>query len=157
MTDSPALTVEAPAVVRRSRRRPLIVLGLIALVIGVLLSQGLFNSLDYFKTVDDVYAHRLAVGTTDIRLEGVVKKGSVVRTTFGANFVLTGSHHREVAVREVGMPPQLFQANIPVVVIGRFTSSTSFTFRANQIMVKHSASYIAENPNRVKAPNGTVR
>ena len=157
MTDNQTLTVEAPSVVRRSRRRPLIVLGLIALVIGVLLSQGLFNSLDYFKTVDEVYVHRIAVGTTDIRLEGVVKKGSVVRTTFGANFVLTGSHHREVTVHEVGAPPQLFQANIPVVVIGHFTTSTSFTFRANQIMVKHSASYIAKNPNRVKAPNGTVR
>ena len=157
MVDNQVLTVEAPAVVRRSRLRPLVVLGLIAVIIGALLSQGLFNSLDYFKTVDEVYAHRLAVGTTDIRLEGVVKKGSVVRTTFGANFVLTGSQHRDVAVHEVGTPPQLLQANIPVVVIGHFTTATSFTFRANQIMVKHSASYIAQNPNRVKAPNGTVR
>ena len=157
MVDNQALTVEAPPAQRRSRRRPLIVLGLMVVVIGALLSQGLFHSLDYFKTVDDVYAHRLAVGTTDIRLEGVVKKGSVVRTTFGANFVLTGSRHHEVSVREVGTPPQLFQADIPVVVIGHFATATDFTFRANQIMVKHSASYIAQNPNRVKAPNGTVR
>jgi hypothetical protein len=30
-------------------------------------------------------------------------------------------------------------------------------FEGTQIMVKHSASYIAAHPNRVKAPNGTSR
>jgi len=60
-------------------------------------------------------------------------------------------------VRESGSPPQLFQGNIPVVVDGHFTSATSRVFVANQIIVKHSSSYVAQHPNRVKAPNGSVR
>jgi cytochrome c-type biogenesis protein CcmE len=134
-----------------------VVLGALVLVVGGLLSQGLFSSLNYFKTVDEVVAHRMAVGTTDIRLEGVVKPGSVIRTTFGANFVLTGTGRTVVTVHATGTPPQLFQANIPVVVVGHFTTLTNYTFAANQIMVKHSASYIAQNPTRVTAPNGSVR
>jgi hypothetical protein len=30
-------------------------------------------------------------------------------------------------------------------------------FDGTQILVKHTASYIAQHPSRVKAPNGTTR
>jgi hypothetical protein len=36
-------------------------------------------------------------------------------------------------------------------------SKRSLTFEGTQIMVKHTASYIAQHPSRVKAPNGSVR
>jgi len=133
------------------------VLVVLALAVVALLSQGLLHSLDYFKTVDEVMAHRAAVGTSVIRLEGVVQAHSIARTSSGASFVLTGSHHDEVRVRAHGTPPQLFQANIPVVVVGHFVSTTSNVFEGTQILVKHTASYIAQHPTRVKAPNGTTR
>ena len=41
-------------------------------------------------------------------------------------------------VANTGSPPQLFQARIPVVVVGHFTSATSTRFVSNTIMVKHS-------------------
>jgi cytochrome c-type biogenesis protein CcmE len=91
-----------------------------------------------------------------MRLEGVVKSGSIVRTSTGASFYVTGSKG-EVFVKSNGTPPQLFQDNIPVVVVGHFTTKTSMNFAGSQIMVKHTASYIEKNPNRVKAPNGSVR
>jgi cytochrome c-type biogenesis protein CcmE len=62
-----------------------------------------------------------------------------------------------VSVVAHGTPPQLFQANVPVVVAGHFTSATSDVFDGTQILVKHTASYIAQHPTRVKAPNGTTR
>jgi cytochrome c-type biogenesis protein CcmE len=89
-------------------------------------------------------------------LEGVVKPHTIDRTSRGASFVMTGGD-KEVFVNATGSPPQLFQANIPVVVEGHFTSETSDNFVATQILVKHTATYIAKHPNRVKAPNGTVR
>jgi cytochrome c-type biogenesis protein CcmE len=87
----------------------------------------------------------------------VVEPRTVSRTARGADFWITGGRGERVYVREVGAPPQLFRANIPVVVQGHFTSDTSSIFRADQILVKHTASYIAQHPSRVKAPNGTVR
>jgi len=133
------------------------VLAVLAIAIVALLSQGLLHSLDYFKTVDEVLANRSAVGTKVIRLEGVVKAHTITRTSSGASFVLSGSGRHQVRVLAHGTPPQLFQANIPVVVVGHFTSVTSDLFDGTQILVKHTASYIAQHPTRVKAPNGTTR
>lgn len=129
----------------------------LALAIGVLLSQGLLHSLNYFKTVDEVFASRAAVGTEVIRLEGLVAPRSITRTSSGASFWVTGSRGHRVFVEAHGTPPQLFQADIPVVVVGHFTTATSYVFDGSQIMVKHTASYSAQYPNRVKAPNGTHR
>jgi cytochrome c-type biogenesis protein CcmE len=129
----------------------------LALAVLALLSQGLLHSLNYFETVDEVLASRAQIATTTIRLEGVVKPHTVVRTSNGASFWLTGSGAHQVYVVEHGSPPQLFQASIPVVVVGHFTTKTSLTFDGTQIMVKHTSSYIAQHPTRVKAPNGTVR
>lgn len=149
--------VAPPASSSRSRWRTIGVLVVLALAVLALLSQGLLHSLNYFETVDQVLAKRAAIGTEVIRLEGVVKPGSIVRTSSGAKFVLTGSGSKQVRVDAHGSPPQLFQADIPVVVVGHFTTSTSNEFDGTQIMVKHTSTYIATHPNRVKAPNGSVR
>ncbi len=135
----------------------MLVLGALVLAIIALLSQGILHSLNYFETVDQALAQRAKVGTEVIRLEGVVKPGSIERTSKGASFVLTGSKDRRVFVDAHGSPPELFQADIPVVVVGHFTSVTSLDFDGTQIMVKHTATYIAAHPKRVKAPNGTTR
>ena len=149
--------VEPPPSKNRSRRRSILVLAVLVLAVLALLSQGLLHSLNYFETVDEVFAHRASIGTEVIRLEGVVEPGSITRSSNGATFVLTDSKDQRVYVDAHGSPPQLFQANIPVVVVGHFTSATSHQFDGAQIMVKHSASYIAAHPTRVKAPNGTSR
>ncbi len=152
------LTPVAPPPSRsRSSRRSLAVIAVLVAVVVVLLSQGLLTSLNYFETVDQALAQRGSLGTREIRLEGVVAPGSIARTNDGASFTVTGSRGRHVFVVAQGSPPQLFQANIPVVVVGHFASATSLQFDGTQIMVKHSSSYIAAHPNRVKAPNGTSR
>jgi cytochrome c-type biogenesis protein CcmE len=145
----------APA---RSRRHPtrgrLWVVG--AVLVGAfafLLVEGLGSSLNYFETVDQAVQHRATLGTQTFRLEGVVVPGSVHRSQGGVDFVAAGSVHR-VAVVNHGNPPELFQPNIPVVVVGHFSGNT---FVSDQLIVDHSAQYIQQHPNRVKAPNGTTR
>jgi cytochrome c-type biogenesis protein CcmE len=149
--------VAAPSTRRRGRGRTLGVLVVLAAAVLVLLGQGLLHSLNYFETVDQALGARARLGTSEFRLEGVVEPTTITRTARGANFWIAGARGERVFVRAVGSPPQLFQANIPVVVQGHFVSATSDTFDADQILVKHTASYIAAHPARVRAPNGTVR
>jgi len=152
--DLPPVIATAP---KKSRRRTFVVIGVLVVAIGLLLSQGMLHSLDYFKTVSEVYKDRASVGIKPVRLEGMVVKGTVVRTSHGADFVIRGKKSETVSVTAIGTPPQLFRPGIPVVVVGTFTTTTSYTFRATQIMVKHSAEYIQKNPDRVKGSDGSVR
>jgi cytochrome c-type biogenesis protein CcmE len=140
---------------RRRRLRLLVVFALLAGAIVYLLVEGLGSSLDYFDTVSQALAHKTGIGTTVFRLEGVVVPGSVHRSANGADFEVSGGGQR-IAVHNSGSPPELFQPNIPVVVVGHFTSSGSDLFVSNQIMVKHSATYIAAHPTRVRGPNGKI-
>jgi cytochrome c-type biogenesis protein CcmE len=156
--DRTELTPIVPAPVRRRNNlRTIGVIVVLVAAVGLLLSQGLLHNLNYFETVDEALASKAKLGTQSVRLEGVVQKGTITRTDLGASFVIDGSGHHHVFCRVSGTPPQLFQANIPVVVVGHFASTASLTFVGNEIMVKHSSNYIAAHPNRVKAPNGTVR
>jgi cytochrome c-type biogenesis protein CcmE len=118
-----------------------------------LLVKGLGSSLDYYLTVNQAVQQKATLGTRDFRLEGVVVPGTVHNTATGVEFSVTSNGVSE-EVSNTGTPPQLFQPNIPVVVVGHFSGNA---FDSNQIMVKHSASYIAAHPNRVTAPNGTKR
>lgn len=155
---SSSLEPQAPAPERRrsSRGRLVAVLCVLVAAVGVLLFLGLSSSLNYFQTVDQAVAERSSLGAKTIRLEGTVVKGSVERTDQGATFTLRGRRH-EVRVVNTGTPPQMFQGDIPVVAVGHFAPGTPVTFRSNEIMVKHSSSYIADHPDRVKAKDGTVR
>jgi cytochrome c-type biogenesis protein CcmE len=148
----------APARAARSRRPRLrlwLVAGVLLVAFAYLLVEGLGSSLDYFDTVDQALANRAALGTSSFRLEGVVVPGTIRPTGVGADFrVAEGS--RSVPVENAGTPPQLFGPDIPVVVVGHFAPGSD-TFLSDQVMVKHSANYIAGHPDRVKAPNGSVR
>jgi cytochrome c-type biogenesis protein CcmE len=142
---------------RRTSRRVLLVFVLLAAALVFLLVEGLGSSLDYFDTVSQAYAHRASLGTSTFRLEGTVVPGSIVGTARGSDFSICQGPH-VVRVSNVGSPPALFQARIPVVVVGHFSSDTSNRFDSTSILVKHSATYTADYPNRVKAgaPSGPV-
>ena len=156
--DSAALApIELAPPSRRGRGRTLLVVTVLAAAVIGLASQGLLHNLNYFDTVRQALAQRHTLGTAEFRLEGVVTDGSIQRTSTGASFYLNGSRPHQIFVVAYGQPPQLFQGNIPVVVDGHFTSVSSMTFVATQIIVKHSSTYVARHPHRVQAPNGSVR
>jgi cytochrome c-type biogenesis protein CcmE len=130
--------------------------GVAAVLVGafaVLLVEGLGSSLNYFETVDQALAHKATLGSQTFRLEGVVVPGTVHRIRGGVSFVAAGTEHK-VDVVNHGNPPQLFQPDIPVVVVGHFAGTA---FISDQLIVDHSAQYVQAHPNRVKAPNGTTR
>lgn len=144
----PALPPSRPR--RRAGRRLWLVFAVLLAAFVFLLVEGLGSALNYFDTVDQAFAHRATLGTRTFNLEGDVVAGSIHPTAVGTNFeIAQGSH--TVAVTNTGSPPQLFQADIAVVVVGHFTSDVSHAFVSHQILVKHSENYCAAHPERVKA------
>jgi cytochrome c-type biogenesis protein CcmE len=135
------------------RGRLLVVGALLVGAFAFLLVKGLGSSLDYFETVNQALAGKAMLGTKTFRLEGLVVPGSVERHRGGVDFTASGSRGR-IEVVNTGNPPQLFQPDIPVVVVGHFAGDR---FVSNQIIVDHSAQYVARYPQRVRAPNGSTR
>ncbi len=160
MTGAPTIErprpTEGSSTRRRTKRRLWFVGAVLVGALVFLLVEGLGSSLNYFNTVDQALAQRSSLGTSTFRLEGLVVPGSIERTAQGADFAVSEGSNR-VVVHDVGSPPELFQQDIPVVVVGHFASPSTPLFLANQVMVKHSANYIASHPGRVRAPNGSVR
>jgi cytochrome c-type biogenesis protein CcmE len=140
----------------RTRVRLAVVGVVLVAALVFLLVEGLGSSLNYFDTVDQALAQKASLGTSTVRLEGLVVPHSIVNTAVGTDFSIAESG-RTIRVDNTGSPPQLFQPNIPVVVVGHFQSPTSALFQSNSILVKHTADYVASYPARVRAPNGTVR
>ena len=144
---------------RRQRRRLEVVGMVIVAAIGFLIFKGITSAIVFFKTANEAVAQRATLGNSTFQLEGMVMPGTV-RTTRDASgttvdFVVESSGVK-VAVTNTGSPPQLFQPGIPVIVVGHFVGTTD-RFASDQILVKHSNSYIAAHPNRVRALNGTTR
>ncbi len=135
---------------RRRARRAWAALGIVIVAIGFLLYKGLGNSLVYFRTAAGAVQDRAQLGNKTFRLEGIVVPGSIHETGTGVDFSVESSNVF-VQVHDIANPPQLFQPNIPVVLVGHFQQNI---FLSNQIMVKHSASYVAGHPDRVATVNG---
>ncbi|HXW34168.1 MAG TPA: cytochrome c maturation protein CcmE [Acidimicrobiales bacterium] len=121
--------------------------------VAFLLAKGLGSSLDYFETVDQAVAQHAMLEGKTFRLEGLVLPGTVHQVPGGVSFVAGGSKHK-IDVVNHGSPPQLFQPDVPVVVVGHFSGNG---FVSDQIIIDHTAQYIAAHPQRVRAPNGSVR
>jgi cytochrome c-type biogenesis protein CcmE len=140
----------------RHRLRLFMVGAVLVGAVVFLLVEGIGNSLDYFDTVGQAVSQKHTLGTGTFRLEGLVVPGSIHNTSDGTDFRVSGNGHT-IAVHNTGSPPELFQPNIPVVAVGHFASTGSYLFLSNQILVKHTSSYTAKHPGRVRAPNGSSR
>ncbi len=150
---SPSLT---PSVVERGDRRRLryfVVGAVLAGAFVFLVVKGLGASLDFYLTANQAVAQKAQLAGRTFNLEGLVQPGSIHATNRGVDFVLSSGSTR-VQVDNSGSPPQLFQADIPVIAVGHFAG---VGFVSDQILVKHTATYIAAHPGRVTAPNGTKR
>ncbi len=150
-TDVPAATSG------RSRPRHRLRFAVVALVLvgafAFLITKGIGSALDFYLPADQALAQEASLGSKTVNLEGVVKPGSIHATPVGVDFTVT-ANGAEVAVRNTGSPPDLFQADIPVIAVGHFASGA---FVSDQILVKHSSTYVAKHPGRVTAPDGSTR
>jgi cytochrome c-type biogenesis protein CcmE len=87
-------------------------------------------------------------------MEGTVVSGTVRHVTGDVYRFAVESTGVTVDVQNSGDPPQMFKPGLPVVVVGHFVGSTNL-FASDEIMVKHSAAYIAAHPDRVKPSSGS--
>jgi cytochrome c-type biogenesis protein CcmE len=144
------LVPPAPALRSRarlgSRRRQIVAALVIAGALAFLLLQGLTNATVYFKTADQAVADRAALGTKPFRIEGTVEP-DVRQVGTATNFSIV-ANGVTVAVTDSKEPPQLFKPGIPVVLEGHWSGTV---FSSDLIMVKHTASYAAAHPDRLKS------
>ena len=68
--------------------------------------------------------------------------------------VVIANNGVSVPILHRGDPPQLFKPGIPVVLEGHFDQAG--TFESDLIMVKHTESYVAAHPDRVKTAETTI-
>jgi cytochrome c-type biogenesis protein CcmE len=139
----------APRVRPRSRHAGrLWIAGLVIVAaLAFLVFRGLGNATLYFRTADEAVAQREELGSRRFRIEGAVVAGSV-REGDGVLRFSIESKETVVDVVHRGNQPGLFKPGIPVVLEGRFAEGGA-TFESDRILVKHSETYIARNPERV--------
>lgn len=128
--------------------RRMVVAALILGAIAWLLIEGMSKSLVYFRTVNQAVADRAQLGNTTFRLEGTVVPGTIRPVPQGVEFAVAAAGKR-VSVVNAGSPPQMFAPNMPVVLDGHFVGN-GLVFNSSQILIKHTSTYIAAHPNRVK-------
>lgn len=133
---------------RRNWLAAVVVLG----ALGFLVFQGLGNATLYFRTADEAVAQRAELGDRRFRIEGDVVAGTVSQVGQDVAFRIV-SKGVEVPVTHRGDPPELFQPGIPVVLEGRFHGEG---FASDRILVKHSETYVADNPGRVPATSTPI-
>jgi len=132
-------------VTTRNPRRLWLAGAVVLAALGFLVFKGLGKATVYFRTADEAVAQRVSLGDRRFRIQGTVVAGSVRNTGNDVAFAIE-SNGVTVPVVHRGDPPELFQPGIPVVLEGRFRGEQFASYR---IVVKHSETYVAENPQRV--------
>ena len=132
----------------QGRRKLPVVLALVLVVgaLGFIAAKSLGSASMFFYNADEAVAHRDELGDRRFRLQGTVEEGSVRQSDDSVTFVVFYGG-TEVDVVHQGDPPELFQPNIPVVLEGAWDGDH---FASDRIMVKHSASYAEDNPDRLQ-------
>jgi cytochrome c-type biogenesis protein CcmE len=152
-TSAPAVTQPVVVPTRAaSKTRVYVALGLIIVALGVVVVRGLGDAAQLFRPADEAIAKIDQIGDKRFSIIGavvadtVVEQGRDVRFTIEQNGV-------QVPVRHTGVPPELFQPGIPVVLDGRFqTIEGTRYFVSDRMAVQHSNVYQSENPDRVQTP-----
>ncbi len=129
----------------RTPRRLWIAGAVVLAALGFLVFKGLGSATVYFRTADEAVAQRESLGDRRFRIQGTVVAGSVRSVGDDVGFDIE-SNGVTVPIVHQGDPPELFQPGIPVVLEGRFRGEQ---FSSDRILVKHSETYVAENPERV--------
>ena len=137
----------------RGRKKPWFAYGVLALALvagGVFVAKFLTNALDYYCNVDEVGVKDGCDVGRNIRIQGVVEKGSVSQDGAATEFAVT-FNGASMPVVLGSKPTGLFQECIPVVVTGQVVVDDNGErwFDGDEVLVKHDEEYDAENKDRV--------
>ena len=142
----------AAATPSRRRWRNWLIMAVFAGALGVLVFQALTSARVFFYNVDEAVAQRADLEDRTFRLQGTVIDDPVEDET-GAMVFTVGHNGARATIRHVGEEPtDLFEVGIPVVAEGRWDGDA---FESQQLLVKHSESYVAENDERPGVGDGT--
>ena len=122
---------------------------------GVFVFNFLTNAIDYYCNVDEIGKKDGCDVDRNIRIQGVVDKGSVSQSGAVTSFVVT-FNGASMPVVLGSKPTGLFQECIPVVVTGKVIEDDAGErfFEGDEVLVKHSEEYDAKNEDRVATANG---
>lgn len=124
----------------RKQRRLAVIAGLavvVALATGLIL-LALRDQIVFFYSPSEIKERSVAAGTP-IRLGGLVKEGSWVRSGETNDFIVTDGA-AEMPVTFVGILPDLFKDGQGVVAEGALTPTG--TFAATNVLAKHDENYM---------------
>lgn len=140
-----------PTAVGRARKRPwaaMVVLALVLVSGGIVVTKFLTSAIDYYCNVDEVGVKSGCDVGRNIRIQGVVQKGSVGKTNDKIDSFVVAFNGKKMTVDVGSQPSGLFQECIPVVVHGRLDATTD-VFDGDEVEVKHSNEYEAKNKARL--------
>lgn len=125
---------------RRSRRLVLISSALATLAVAAgLVLFALRDTIVFFYTPSEIESKNVQPGTR-LRLGGLVKEGSVVRTEGKAITFSVRDASGEVRVSYTGLLPDLFREGQGVVTEGVFEGGGKF--KADSVLAKHDETYM---------------
>lgn len=134
----PGVIARAAARRRRTRLTLVAVAGAtLALALGLTL-YALQDQIVFFKSPSDIASTPLDVGER-VRIGGLVKEGSVVRTGSTTAFLVTDMA-ADVAVTHTGILPDLFREGQGVVLDGALRPDGAF--EADTVLAKHDENYV---------------
>ncbi len=148
MTDDLDLTPRPGAGASNERRsfRNIAILGTLGVVLGFIMFQAVTGASVYYYNVDEAVDQQAELADRTFRLQGTVVTEPTIDAS-GAMLFNVAFNDQEVAVRHVGEEPtDLFELSIPVVAEGHFENGV---FVSRQLLIKHSESYVADNPDRI--------
>lgn len=125
-------------------------LGVVLALATTLILFALRDQIVFFYSPTEIQAKAVAAGTP-VRLGGLVKTGSWVKTGESNNFVVTDGT-TELAAHYNGILPDLFKEGQGVVVEGALT--TAGTFAATNVLAKHDENYMPKEVVEALKANG---
>ncbi|PID45380.1 MAG: cytochrome c biogenesis protein CcmE [Proteobacteria bacterium] len=126
----------------RQKRIVFIILGLCAVAAAsVMITKAMRSNMAYLYAPEAVLAGK-APKDRVIRLGGLVKKGSLVRskTTLDLSFILMDNRGHEITVKYNKILPDLFKEEQSAVVKGKLTADNQLI--AEEVLAKHDAEYM---------------
>ncbi|MBL8596344.1 MAG: cytochrome c maturation protein CcmE [Devosia sp.] len=135
------------------KQKRLAVIGGLGAVLALAVALILFALRDqivFFYSPTEIQTKAVAAGTS-IRMGGLVKEGSWVRTGEVNDFVVTDGT-TELTTHYNGILPDLFKEGQGVVVEGAMT--TAGTFAATNVLAKHDENYMPKEVVEALKANG---
>lgn len=124
---------------RKQKRLTLIAgLGGVLAIAVTLILVALRDQIVFFYSPTEIHEKAVAAGTA-VRLGGLVKEGSWIKTGETNDFIVTDGA-TEVATHYNGILPDLFTEGQGVVVEGAMT--VAGTFAATNVLAKHDENYM---------------